>query len=142
VAAWTSAAQLRQDFASKAAIDAFSDALSVADGNVSLGLKKVIPLTRTVNYWAANGTTRPMTLAREMAAEKGRGEEVSIFNNTPPDANFLSNSTQAIVLRAELAAPPPSFVIRKQPNQQSTPNGAANPPWPETKQNTYAWRGG
>ena len=87
---------------------------------MSRGLKEVIPLTRTVNYWAANGTTRPMTLARAMAAEKGRGEEVSIFNNTPPDANFLSNppelkrltvAEQLLIahkqsLRAELAAPP------------------------------------
>ena len=81
-------AQLRHDIASKAAIDAFLDALLVADGNVSWGLKKVIPLTRTVNYWAANSMTRPMTLARAMAAEKGRGEEVSIFNNTPPEQIF------------------------------------------------------
>ena len=69
-----------------------------------------------------------MTLARAMAAEKGRGEEVSIFNNTPPDANFLSNSTQAIVLRAELAAPPLHLLFGNNLTNDLPPQRHPQPP--------------
>jgi hypothetical protein len=73
--------------------------MMVQEANVSWGLWKVIPLSQNVNYWAADKTTRPMTLVRAMAAEKCRGEAekhcgevVSIVDHTPPPANFLCNS--------------------------------------------------
>jgi hypothetical protein len=59
-----------QDVASLAAMDAYLDTTMVQDANVSQGLWKVILLSHNVNYWAADRTTRLMTLARAMAAEK------------------------------------------------------------------------
>ena len=64
----------------------------LSDANVGWGLKTVIPLSRTVHYRAVGGTTRPMTYAGEMSAEKCSGEVVSIANNTPPAINFIRNS--------------------------------------------------
>ncbi len=88
-----------QDVASLAALDAYLDPTMAQDANVSWGLRKVIPLSQNVDYWAADGTTRPMTLARAMAAEKRHGEAekrcgdvVSIVDHTPPSADFLRNS--------------------------------------------------
>jgi hypothetical protein len=72
-------------------MDAYSDLTMAQDANVSRGFPKMIPLPQNVNYCAANGMTRPMTLARAMAAKKRggvaeicRGEMVSIVGNTPP----------------------------------------------------------
>jgi hypothetical protein len=88
-----------QDVASLAAMDAYLDLMMVQDANIIWGLKKVIPLLQNVNYLAANRTTRPMTLARAMAAEKlcgeakkRHGEVVSIVENTPPTADSLHSS--------------------------------------------------
>jgi hypothetical protein len=44
-----STAELHQDCASLAAIDAFSDPTMASDANVGRGLKTVIPLSRTVD---------------------------------------------------------------------------------------------
>jgi hypothetical protein len=92
-----STAELHQDCASLAAIDAFSDPTMASDANVGRGLKTVIPLSRTVDYRAVDGTTRPMTFARAMAAEKRRGEVVSIADNTPPAIISSATATRAIV---------------------------------------------
>jgi hypothetical protein len=88
-----------QDVISLAAMDDYLDPMMAQDANVSQGLQKVIPLLQNVNYCANNETTRPMTLARAMAAkklcgkaEKHRGEVGSIVDNTPPPASFLRNS--------------------------------------------------
>ncbi len=73
----------------------------------------MIPLSRNVNYYAANRTRMQMTLARAMAAEKHCGEaetrcgEVgSIVDHTPPCADFLRNSiTSNHVQRNHLEVP-------------------------------------
>ncbi len=87
-----------------------------SDANVGRGLKMVIPLSRTVNYRAGDGTTRPMTYARAMAAKKLGREVVSIVDNTPPAINFLRNSDTSnrpqrnhlVVPTAVVATPTPS----------------------------------
>ncbi len=102
-----------QDVASLAALDAYSDRTMVQDANVSWGLRKVIPFLQNVDYRVADGTTRPMNLARAMPAEKHRGEAekrcgevVSIVDHTPPPANFLCNSnTSNCVQRNRLDVP-------------------------------------
>ena len=45
------------------------------------------------------------------------------------------------MLLAELA-PPLHFSFGNDLTNDLPPNAAAYPPWPEKKQNTYAWRGG
>ena len=108
-----SAAQLCQDVA--------SDASLAADGNVSRGLKKVILLTRTVNYQADNGTSRPMTLDQVTAAKKGCGDVVSIANNTPPDAKFLSNSDTSNHAACNWLTVPSSAAVIACPTQPTPP---------------------
>jgi hypothetical protein len=111
-----STVELHQDCGTLAAIDAFSDPMMVLDANVGRGLKTVIPLSRTVHYRAVGGTTRPMTYARAMAAEKRGGEVVSIADNTPPAINFLRNSDTSnrpqrnhlVVPTAVVATPTPA----------------------------------
>jgi hypothetical protein len=68
-----STAKLHQDCATLAVIDAFLDWTMTSDANVSRGLLTVIPLSRTINYHAVNGTTRPMIYARVMAAKNAVG---------------------------------------------------------------------
>ncbi len=76
------------------AIDAYSNLIMAADANISWGLQKVIPLTRLVKYCTEDGSKRPMTLAKAIAAQKRRGE-VSVVNHTPPAVNFLHNSNSS-----------------------------------------------
>ncbi len=52
-------------------------------------------LSAPLSYCCADGSTKPLTLAQAMAAEKCRGDEVSIVNNTPPAADFLGNSNNS-----------------------------------------------
>jgi hypothetical protein len=87
-------------------MDAYSDAMMAQDANLSWWLWKVIPLLQSVNYCATEGTTRPMTLARAMAAEihcgeaeKRGGEVGSIVDHTSPLLISSATATQAIVCR-------------------------------------------
>jgi hypothetical protein len=99
--------ELLQDIATLAGINVFLDPMMVLDANVSWGLQKMIPLLQTVNYCVVDGTTRPMTLARVVAAKKRRGEVVSIVDSTPSAANFLRNSnTSNCVHQNHLIVPP------------------------------------
>ncbi len=84
--------------------DVYSDLLMVLDANVTQGLQKNMPISAPLQYCCTDGTTKPMTFAQAMAAEKRwggevgkhQGGEVSIGNITPPAADFLCNSNNGI----------------------------------------------
>jgi hypothetical protein len=123
-----------QDIASLAALDAYLDPMMVQDANVSWGLWKVIPLLQNVDYWAANGTTRPMTLARAMAAEKHhgktekrRGEVVSIVDHTPPPADFLHNSNTSNHVQRNHLDVPTATAAAAQTSAAALPTSALAP---------------
>jgi hypothetical protein len=86
--------ELLQDVATLTAIDSYSNLIMAANANVSRGLQKVIPLTGLVKYCTEDGSKRPMTLAKAIAAQK-RQREVSVVNHTPPAINFLRNSNSS-----------------------------------------------
>jgi hypothetical protein len=62
--------ELFQDVATLAAIDPYLNPIMAANANISRGLQKVIPLTRLVKYCTEDGSKRPMTLAKAIAAQK------------------------------------------------------------------------
>jgi hypothetical protein len=87
--------ELLQDISSLASYDAYRDPLMASDANVTRGLHKKILLSAPSQYCCTDETTKPMTLAQAMAAEKHWGEEVSIDDHIPTVADFLHNSNSS-----------------------------------------------
>jgi hypothetical protein len=95
--------ELLQDISSLALYDIYSDPLMASDATINQGLQKNMPLSAPLRYCYVDRTTKLITLAQAMAAEKRRGGEVekhqggevSIGDHTPPATIFLRNSNNS-----------------------------------------------